>query len=123
MATNNPQVDFPPALRLARLAYASAILLHLRQRQDLNLGHIGEQVQPLISAYRTILPEFLNDFYELVSGLLVHLEKYANLAESCSKSGAYQDRRQEQLNVVLTLLVNLEKDKDVLKMLKNMCRQ
>lgn len=121
--TMSPSLDFPVALKLNRLNYGSNILLHLRQRADLNLGHIGERLQPVLAAFRTIRPECLDQFFELLSGILSHLEKYAALAESCSKSGAYQDKRQVQLNNVLTLLLELEKQDDVMRLLESMRRQ
>jgi hypothetical protein len=116
-------LDFPPALKFNRLQFGANVLAHLRQREDLNLGNIGSRVAPLLSAYRTVKPEFLDQFYEQLTGLVTHLEKYSALAESCSKSGAYIDRRQEQLNNVLSIVVDLERQPDVLRALEAMRRQ
>ncbi len=118
-----PVQDFPPNLKYGRLAYGANILLHLRQREDLNLGSIGEKLQPILAGYRQVKPEMLEQFYEMCAGLLTQLAKYSDIAESCSKSGAYKDRRQEQLNVVLIAVSDIEKQPDILRMLAGMRRQ
>ena len=115
-------IDFPNNLKFNRLSYGANILLHLRGREDLNMGTIGQRLQPLLAGYRQILPQYLEQFFEQMSGLLKQLEKYANLAEACSKSGAYQDKRQEQLNLLLTVMLDMEKQEDVMRSLENMRR-
>lgn len=116
-------IDFPSSLKLSRLQHASNVLLHLRSREDLNLGHIGEVLQPILAGYRKILPEYVDNFYELMYTFIRHLNLYCDLAESCSKSGAYQDRRQTSLNDMLAVLTKLERDPDFIRTLTAMQRQ
>lgn len=118
-----PSVEFPNSLRFNTLQFASNVLLHLRSRDDADMGTIGESLQPLLAQFRSVQPQYLDEYYELVTGICTHLLKYSALAESCSKSGAYQTRRLQCLNNVKTMIQQLESQPDVLKMMRNMHRQ
>lgn len=115
--------DFPNALRYGTLQFASNILMHLRSREDAEMGEIGAQLQPLLAQFRSVEPKHIDEYYELVTGICTHLLKYATLAESCSKSGAYLNKRLAQLETVKAMIVEFEKQTDAMKMMRNMHRQ
>jgi hypothetical protein len=118
-----PSVDFPNALRYNTLQFAANVLLHLRSREDAEMGTIGEQVQPLLAQFRSVLPEYIDEYYEIVTGVCTHLLKYSSLAESCSKSGAYQSKRLQCLENIKSMIKSIEDQPDLLKMMRNMHRQ
>ena len=115
--------DFPNTLRFGTLQFASNILVHLRSREDAEMGEIGEKLQPLLAQFRSVEPKFIDEYYEIVTGICTHLLKYASLAESCSKSGAYLNKRLAQLQLVKSMISELEKQDDTMKMMRNMHRQ
>jgi hypothetical protein len=117
-----PSVDFPNALRYNTLQFAANVLLHLRSREDAEMGSIGEQLQPLLAQFRSVQPQYLDEYYELVTGICTHLLKYSSLAESCSKSGAYHTKRIACLTNIKNMISSLESQPDVLKMMRNMHR-
>jgi len=108
--TKSQSLDFPDALKQNKLAYCGNVLRHLKIRPDLNLGAFGDLTLELYSRYRSILPEHLDTYYELLSNLSGYLDRYAALAESASKSGAYQGRRVECLEQLKSIIHNLEQD-------------
>jgi hypothetical protein len=118
-----PSVDFPNALRYNTLQFSANVLLHLRSREDAEMGTIGEQLQPLLAQFRSVLPQYIDEYYELVTGICTHLLKYSSLAESCSKSGAYHGKRLQSLANIKAMIQSIESQPDVLKMMRNMHRQ
>lgn len=119
MASN----DFPNALRYNTLQFSANVLLHLRSREDAEMGTIGEVLYPLLAQFRSVLPQYIDEYYEIVTGVCTHLLKYSSLAESCSKSGAYQSKRVQCLNNIKDMIKAIESQPDVLKMMRNMHRQ
>lgn len=115
--------DFPIALRYNVLQFSANVLLHLRSREDTNMGTTGEQLLPMLSKFRSIHPQYVDEFYELVTGICTHLQKYSQLAESCTKSGAYTSRREACLGTIKSMIDQLETQTDVMKMLGNMMRR
>jgi hypothetical protein len=118
-----PSTEFPNALRYNTLQFASNVLLHLRSREDTQFETIGEKLQPLLSQFRSVLPEYIDEYYEIVTGVCTHLLKYSALAESCSKSGAYQPKRLACVENIKVMVTAIESQPDVLKLMKNMHRQ
>lgn len=117
-----PSTEFPNALRFNTLQFASNVLLHLRSREDAEMGTIGEKLQPLLSQFRSVRPEYLDEYYEIITGICTHLMKYSSLAESCSKSGAYQSKRVACIANIKAMINEVEAQPDVLKVMKNMHR-
>lgn len=115
-------IEFPNALRFNTLQFAANVLLHIRSREDIQLGTLGEKLQPLLSQFRSVKPEYIDEYYEIVTGLCTHLIKYSSLAESCSKSGAYQTKRLACVENIKAMIAEIESQPDVLKMMKNMHR-
>lgn len=115
-------IEFPNALRFNTLQFAANVLLHIRSREDIQLGTLGEKLQPLLSQFRSVRPEYIDEYYEIVTGLCTHLIKYSSLAESCSKSGAYQAKRLACIENIKAMISEIESQPDVLKMMKNMHR-
>jgi hypothetical protein len=118
----NAHPEFPVALKYNTLQFAANVLMHIRGREDTEMGTIGEQMLELLSSFRRVRPEYIDEFYELLTGLCTYLIKYSGLAESCSKSGAYKARRLECLATIKTLIQGIEKQEDVMKLLRNMRR-
>lgn len=119
MASN----DFPNALRYNTLQFSANVLLHLRSREDAEMGTIGEVLYPLLAQFRSVVPQYIDEYYEIVTGVCTHLLKYSALAESCSKSGAYQSKRVQCLTNIKDMIKAIEAQPDVLKMMRNMHRQ
>lgn len=117
-----PASDFPDSLRYGTLQFAANILLHLRSREDAEMGDIGSILQPLLAQFRSVEPKHIDEYYEIVTGICTHLLKYASLAESCSKSGAYLNKRLACLATVKQLITQFETQNDVLKLMRNMHR-
>ena len=90
-------LDFPPSLKQNKLAYCGNVLLQLKSRPDLNLGTFGDLTLAFYTRFRSVDPQFLDTYYELLSNLSGYLDRYAMLAESSSKSGAYHGKRIECL--------------------------
>ena len=118
-----PSTDFPNSLRYSTLQFAANILLHLRSREDAEMGSTGEQLQPLLAQFRSVVPQYIDEYYEIVTGVCTHLLKYSSLAESCSKSGAYQSKRIQCLTNIKSMVDAIESQPDVMKMMRNMHRQ
>lgn len=118
-----PASDFPNSLRYGTLQFASNVLMHLRSREDAEMGEIGATLQPLLAQFRSVEPKHIDEYYEIVTGICTHLLKYASLAESCSKSGAYLNKRLACLATVKMMIAELEKQTDTMKMMRNMFRQ
>lgn len=114
---------FPNALRFNVLQFCSNVLLHMRSREDTEMNTTGEALLPLLSQFRSVRPEYIDEYYELVTGICTHLMKYAALAESCSKSGAYIPKRQVCIQTVKKMIDDFEAQPDMLKMMRNMHRQ
>src|SRR5438067_931301 len=117
-----PSTDFPDSLRFNTLQFASNVLLHIRSREDTEMGSIGEQLQPLLAQFRSVQPQYIDEYYEIVTGVCTHLLKYSSLAESCSKSGAYQANRLKCLENIKSMITAIEIQPDLLKMMRNMHR-
>lgn len=100
--------DFPAALKLNRIAYCANLLLHLRGRNDVNMAQIGTKLLPIISAYRQIKPEHLDQFYDLLQSTFKVFDRYAVLAEACMTSRQYQTQRKDQLDKLLIVIAELE---------------
>lgn len=100
--------DFPAALKMNRIAYCANILQHLRGREDLNMGEVGTKLLPILSAYRQINPEHLDQFFDLLQSTFKVFDRYAVLAESCMTSRQYQSQRQDQLDKLLIVIAELE---------------
>lgn len=115
--------EFPNALKYNTLQFCANVLLHIRNREDTEMGNCGEKLLPLLSQFRSIRPEYVDEFYEMVTGICTHLLKYSALAESCSKSGAYRERRLASLATVKSMIQQLEREEDVLKLMRNMFKQ
>lgn len=115
--------EFPVSLKYNTLQFCANVLTHIRSREDNEMGDLGLGVLELMQRFRSVLPEYLDEYYENVTGLCTHLMKYSALAESCSKSGAYKGRRLETLQSIKTILDSLESQPDLLRMMKNMHRQ
>lgn len=113
-------LDFPHTLMQNKLAYCGTILRHLKSRPDLNLGSFGDLTLVFYTRWRSIIPKHLNTYYDILANLSSYIDKYADLAESCSKSGAYQVRRLECLERIKTIIHNLEQDSEVVAILKGM---
>lgn len=123
MSTESHSPEFPVALKYNTLQFSANVLLHIRSREDTEMGAIGETLLPLLQQFRSLQPQYVDEFYEQVTGICTHLLKYSALAESCSKSGAYRDRRIASLNTIKSMIVQLEAQNDLIKMLKGMYRQ
>lgn len=115
--------DFPDSLRYGTLQFAANILLHLRAREDAEMGEIGSVLQPLLAQFRSVEPKHIDEYYEIVTGICTHLLRYASLAESCSKSGAYLNKRLATLATIKSMIAQFETQSDVMKMMRNMHRQ
>lgn len=116
---------FPNALRYNNLQFASNVLLHIRNSVELKeqVGTTGEKVLPLLSQFRSVKDDYIDEYYEILTAICTHLIKFSSLCESCSKSGAYAAKRQAQLNVVLKTISDLEAEADIIKFLENMRRR
>lgn len=115
--------EFPVGLKFNTLQFCTNVLLHIRSREDNEMGDLGLTVLELMQRFRSVLPEFIDEYYENLTGLCTHLMKYSALAESCSKSGAYKGRRLECLQTIKILIDSLESQPDLMRMMKNMHRQ
>lgn len=119
----NTSIDFPDALKLNKLSYSGNVLRHLKGRPDLNLGTFGDLTLELFSRFRSVNPEYLETYYELLSNLSGYLDRYASYAESSSKSGAYHKRRIECLEQIKTIIYTLESDAETISILRGMHEQ
>lgn len=115
--------EFPVSLKYNTLQFCANVLKHIRDREDTEMGDLGIVSQELLSKFRSVNPEYIDEYYENLTGLCTHLQKYSALAESCSKSGAYKARRLEQLQSIKTILDSIESQPDLTQMLKNMHRR
>ena len=113
-------LDFPNALKHNKLSYCGNVLRHLKARPDLGLAKFGNLTLELYSRFRSVEPEHLNTYYEILSQLSGYLDRYSALAESSSKSGAYHVKRLECLEQIKTLIHAFEQDRDTLIILKGM---
>lgn len=116
-------LDFPHALMQNKLAYCGNVLRHLKSRPDLNLGTFGDLTLTFYTRWRSVLPQQLGTYYDILANLSGYIDRYSGLAESCSKSGAYQVRRLECLEQIKTIIHNLEQDTEMLQILKGMHNQ
>jgi hypothetical protein len=103
-----------------KLSYCGNVLRHIKNRPDLNLGDFGSLTLEFYSRFRSVLPEQLLTYYEILSNLSGYLDRYATLAESCSKSGAYQNKRLECLQQIKTIIHNIEQDVETTAILRGM---
>lgn len=116
---------FPNSLRFNTLQYCSNVLLHMRTREDLKdkMGTIGETLLPLLSQFRSVQPQYLDEYYEMLSGICARLITFAGLCESASKSGAYLLKRKQEMEACMSMINALEAQPDLIKFLRNMHRQ
>ena len=112
--------EFPVGMKYNTLQFCANVLRHIRERKDIELGTLGERTFELLSRFRSVNPQYIDEYYENLTGLCTHLLKYSALAESCSKSGAYRARRLECLESIKVLLNSIESQPDLMQMLKNM---
>ena len=120
MTVKIESLDFPNVLKINRLSYTSVILNHMINRADLNMGDIGKKILPLLARCRSIDPQFLAQYCDVFNNITAQLDRYGDLAESCSRSGAYHPQRIACFEQLKTVMHIFEQDEELLTMLKNM---
>jgi hypothetical protein len=113
-------LDYPNILRMNRLNYCAVILNHLMNRADAPLGEIGKVLHPILARCRSVQIEFLVQYCDALNNVVNQLDRYGDLAESCSRSGAYQAQRITCLEQLKTTILLVESDKEIVQMLHNM---
>ena len=113
-------IDFPNSLKLNRISYAANILTHLLGRKDAPMGDIGKSVNQLMLHFRSVRPEFVANFYDILTPVISGLFDYSAVAESCSRSGAYHVRRLTLIEQIKTLVNTIESDAELMTHLSNL---
>lgn len=103
---------FDKPLAVATATYAYSILTYMQRSPDLNMADVGNVTLTYLQNVRHVKPEYLTLYYEALSGLIRPLIRYASLAESCSKSKAYDKDRLITLDTVRTTVNQFEHPAD-----------
>jgi len=104
-------------------------LVYIVRRPEVQLSEIQQKgfntIDTLLKQFRSVMPEFLYQFYEYFSHLNRNVVKYISLEESVTKSGHYEKDRQVTLSRILEQLAYFgdDENKDVVLFMTNMLKK
>lgn len=111
---------FPTRLKYGNLQYASNILSYIKSTPEFEFRSIGDKTLEHLQQFRSVKETYIPRYYELLSGIIRLLKRYADLEESCVSSGAYNNERLATLKQLYDKLQDFEKQKDVMSLLDGM---
>lgn len=111
---------FPDTIKLVNLQHAHKLLVYFLKRPDNEVR--APMLEQVLRQSRNVSPQYIPQFYQMLSSLVTALYNYIKWEESCTYSGAYRkdlDLAQKKLIRIICQFEN-EEGNQVLRLLQGM---
>lgn len=111
---------FPDHVKMLNLSHAHRLLVYFLRRPDNEVR--APNLERVLRQSRNVHPQYVPQFYQMVSALVQALLTYVRWEESCTLSGAYRkdlDAARQKLIRIICQFEN-EEDTQVLRLLQGM---
>lgn len=111
---------FPDAIKMVNLQHAHKLLVYFLKRPD-NEVH-APMLEQVLRQCRNVSPQYVPQFYQMLSPLVSALFTYIKWEESCTFSGAYRKDLEIAQKKLIRIICQLENEEDnqVLLLLQGM---